>query len=219
MGDSDNLITARKYAQEIKRKVNKSYNKMYIELDYVYQKMLLLRKKKYAALKVVKFELDSSKNCAKNIVTEQEIKGLDLVRRDWSLISKTVGRNVLDIILSKDKQVDDVIIGIQELLTKHRQASDKNEIELKQYVITKKLTKKPSDYPDPTKQAHVMVAMQMNKSLGMNAGSGSFIEYVVCCQNRDGTDAKHGSKSGVALRAYHIKEIEQNTELQIDKEW
>merc|ERR1712176_914879 len=133
MGDSDNLITARKYAQEIKRKVNKSYNKMYIELDYVYKKMLLLRKKKYAALKVIKFELDasSSPHCAKNIVTAKEIKGLDLVRRDWSIISKEAGQRVLDIILSGDQGSDDVISSIQELLVKHREASDKNEIELK----------------------------------------------------------------------------------------
>eukprot|EP01084_Bolivina_argentea_P193924 332686_1 len=44
--DCDNLIKARNFAKEIKKKVNKTYKKMYLELDYVFSKMLLLRKKK-----------------------------------------------------------------------------------------------------------------------------------------------------------------------------
>lgn len=216
--DTNNLLVARKYAQDIKRQVNKTYSKMYIELDYVYKKMLLLRKKKYAALKVISHDVIG--NVAKNIKTEKEIKGLDLVRRDWSIISKEIGTRVLDIILSEDQACDDVIVAIQELLADHRSKSDKNEIALKQYIITKKLTKAPKDYPDPTKHAHAMVTMAMNDKLGMNAMTGSYIEYVVCTQPRNAGDSSAGSKSGVAQRAYHVKEIETaQPALIVDKEW
>mmetsp|Transcript_35311 Transcript_35311/g.31160 ORF Transcript_35311/g.31160 Transcript_35311/m.31160 type:complete len:562 (+) Transcript_35311:3-1688(+) len=222
--DTDNLIQARNYGKEVKKKVNKTYKKMYLEIDYLYSKMLLLRKKKYAAIKVLSFDTDSSGN-AINIKTSKEIKGLDLVRRDWSIISKDVGIKVLDIILSKEKQIDDVIIGVQELLQNYRKLVDENKIELKRFVITKKLTKKPSDYPDPTKQPHVMVAMEMQK-LGMNVQTGSFIEYIICTQNRDGTSVKTGgSNKSIAQRAYHIKEIEKSmsdgspSPLEVDRQW
>ena len=51
--------------------------------------MLLLKKKKYAALKI--------ENPGKESQTEvKEVKGLDLVRRDWCGLSKKVGNYVLD---------------------------------------------------------------------------------------------------------------------------
>lgn len=73
--DTDDLVEAKKFAMEIKKKVNKTYNKMYLDLDYVFSKILLLRKKKYAAIKVVKFDTDS-RGKAKNIVTKKETKGM-----------------------------------------------------------------------------------------------------------------------------------------------
>ena len=224
--DTDDLIQARNFGKEIKKKVNKTYKKMYLEIDYVFSKMLLLRKKKYAAIKVISFDTNSSGK-AINIKTTKEIKGLDLVRRDWSIISKDVGMEVLDIILSKDKQIDDVVIGVQELLQNYRKLIDENKIALNKFIITKKLTKQPKDYPDPTKQPHVMVAMEMQK-LGMNVQTGSFIEYIICTRNRDGTSVKSGgSNKSIAQRAYHIKEIEKSMQnkdniddiLEVDREW
>lgn len=46
--------------------------------------MLLLKKKKYAALTVTKQ--------GDNIVTAQELKGLDIVRRDWCMLAKEAGK-------------------------------------------------------------------------------------------------------------------------------
>lgn len=76
--------------------------------------MLLLKKKKYAAVKValdgslreVCFccEFMSSCKTGKVIVTclmqNIERKGLDMVRRDWSLLSKEIGDFCLNQILS-----------------------------------------------------------------------------------------------------------------------
>ena len=144
-----------------------------------------------------------------------------MVRRDWSIISKDIGGEVLDAILTEGAQVDDTVVVIQELLAKYRKMMDDNEIELKRFCITKKLVKAPKDYPDPRKMPHVMVAMAMRK-LGMNVDVGSFIEYIICKQPRE------SDGSGLALRAYHIKEIEDSITknkddptkaLQVDREW
>ncbi len=59
------------------------YTHVEIDIDGILKKMLLLRKKKYAALTVA--TNDPSK-------TKKEVKGLDLVRREWCDLSKEVGK-------------------------------------------------------------------------------------------------------------------------------
>ena len=66
---------------------------MEIEIDGVFKSLLLLKKKKYAALKVENFGTPNEK-----VITE--LKGLDMVRRDWCQLSKDVGNYVLKEILS-----------------------------------------------------------------------------------------------------------------------
>lgn len=55
---------------------------MELDLDGVFKRMLLLKKKKYAALIV---------NPGDESDTKKELKGLDIVRRDWSLLAKHSG--------------------------------------------------------------------------------------------------------------------------------
>jgi DNA polymerase alpha subunit A len=52
-----------------------------------------LKKKKYASLKIEDFNGEGKK-------VVKEMKGLDMVRRDWCNLSKTVGNFVLDQIMS-----------------------------------------------------------------------------------------------------------------------
>lgn len=54
--------------------------------------MLLLKKKKYAALSV-------HKTSDGKYTTQEEKKGLDIVRRDWSGLAKNVGELVIFIII------------------------------------------------------------------------------------------------------------------------
>ena len=56
-------------------------------MDGVFQRLLLLKKKKYAAVTVTRGR-DGS------MVTQQEIKGLDIVRRDWSQLAIQSGKYV-----------------------------------------------------------------------------------------------------------------------------
>ena len=94
---------------KLKHEVNQLYKCLEIEIDGIFQSMLLLKKKKYAALVVENFGTPDQK-------TSVELKGLDMVRRDWCQLSKTLGNFVLNQILS-GKQREDVILKLNEYLS------------------------------------------------------------------------------------------------------
>ncbi len=75
---ASNFDEAMKIGHDFKLAVNKRYKLLEIDIDAVFQRMLLLQKKKYAALKVE----DDGKT------TSKEIKGLDMKRREYSILSK-----------------------------------------------------------------------------------------------------------------------------------
>ena len=81
----DDLKKAKEVGQVVKKTVNEKYRLLEIELDGVFQKLLLLKKKKYAAV-VVEERPDGI------IKTSVEMKGLDLVRRDWCGLSVDVSK-------------------------------------------------------------------------------------------------------------------------------
>jgi DNA polymerase alpha subunit A len=95
--NKDNLAEVHKVGQEVKREVNKRYKLLEIEMDGCYRSMLLLKKKKYAAVVV-----EPSMHEGKTIYVERvEKKGLDTVRRDWCKLAKDVGDTCLDEIFKK----------------------------------------------------------------------------------------------------------------------
>lgn len=75
------LSEALKISASFKKAVNDRYKLLEIDLDGVFQRLLLLQKKKYAALKVE----DGGK-------TKVEIKGLDMKRREYCGLSKNVSQ-------------------------------------------------------------------------------------------------------------------------------
>ena len=75
------LAEALRIANEFKKKVNERYKLLEIDLDGIFQRLLLLQKKKYAAVKVE----DGQR-------TSLEIKGLDMKRREYSLLSKNASK-------------------------------------------------------------------------------------------------------------------------------
>ena len=101
-GDTDSIMIntgtnqvkeAIEMGKKLKAEVNVLYKCLEIEIDGIFKSMLLLKKKKYAALVVENFGTPDEK-----ITTE--LKGLDMVRRDWCPLSKKVGNFVLTEILS-----------------------------------------------------------------------------------------------------------------------
>ena len=78
------LSDALRISYELKKAVNDRYKLLEIDLDGIFQRLLLLQKKKYAAVKVN----EGSKT------TTTEIKGLDMKRREFSALSKNVSQCV-----------------------------------------------------------------------------------------------------------------------------
>lgn len=70
---------------QIKVEVNKMYRHVELDIDGVFKYMLLLKKKKYAAVSLARLPNGE-------LVETQEIKGLDMVRRDWSQLAAEAGK-------------------------------------------------------------------------------------------------------------------------------
>uniref|UniRef100_A0A6A7FRZ6 DNA polymerase n=1 Tax=Hirondellea gigas TaxID=1518452 RepID=A0A6A7FRZ6_9CRUS len=211
-GDTDSLMINTnctdydqcfKLGNKIKAEVNKLYKKLELDVDGVYKYMLLLKKKKYAALAMTK--LPNGK-----IVAEPELKGLDIVRRDWSLLASKAGKHVVDQILS-DQGPDERINNIHLHLEKLGQEVKEGKIELSELVITKQLTKRPEDYPDKASLPHVQVALRVNKSTaGKKLKQGDTVPYVIC---------EDGTNNSSSQRAYHPDELKSNSSLTIDSNY
>lgn len=99
------------------QQVNKRYRLLEIEMDGIYRRMLLLKKKKYAAVKV-----EPGPNGTSVEVVEQ--KGLDIVRRDWSPLCKDAGNAALGHILGgapKEEAVAAIHDALREVRDKARE--------------------------------------------------------------------------------------------------
>ncbi|XP_043480820.1 DNA polymerase alpha catalytic subunit isoform X1 [Leptopilina heterotoma] len=178
--------------KRIKQEVNKLYRKVELDIDGVFKYLLLLQKKKYAAVTM-------SKAASGKIILNQEHKGLDIVRRDWCPLASETGKTILDQLLCdqlSEIRMENIFTYLQKVATMVKE----NSVPLSKLVITKQLSKDPNDYPDK-KQAHVLVALRLNKEGGRMWKAGDTIPYIVC---DDGTD------KSATERAYHIEEYNKN---------
>ncbi|KDN44709.1 hypothetical protein K437DRAFT_274495 [Tilletiaria anomala UBC 951] len=210
-GDTDSVMIntnvteyaeAIKIGREFKKAVNKRYRLLEIDIDAVFQRMLLLQKKKYAALKIE----DDGK-------MTKEIKGLDMKRREYSMLSKDASAYVLDQVLSGEP-TEVVIENVHEFLRKLGKDVRSSQLPLDAFIIYKRLGKNPEDYPDAKSQPHVQVALRM-KAKGSSARSGDVIPYIFC--KPEGNAAL--TKSAQADRAFHPDELRRaESKLVIDYE-
>jgi DNA polymerase alpha subunit A len=108
------------------------YKCLEIDIDGVFKSLLLLRKKKYAALTV------SGRNPKDQTQLEyqQEIKGLDVVRRDWCLLAKQIGEKVIGEILS-GQACDIVLTNINKILNETGEKIRNNSYDLSLFEISK----------------------------------------------------------------------------------
>ena len=147
-----------KVGEALKREVNKQYKYLQIDIDYVFQRMLLLKKKKYAALKVTGVNNGT-------VTTQREVKGIDLVRRDWSLLTKVAGNQLLSFLFSESTR-DEFRVKIGDYLLNLSKKMKANQVPLDQYAITKSLTHSLKDYDmkNNSNNPHVVVALRMQKA-------------------------------------------------------
>ncbi|KAJ7623603.1 hypothetical protein FB45DRAFT_837909 [Roridomyces roridus] len=209
-GDTDSVFVntnvteldqALKISEKFKRAVNEQYDLLEIDLDGIFQRLLLLQKKKYAALKVE----DGTRSSI-------EVKGLDMKRREYCSLSKNVSQYVLDQILSGDI-AEDVVQHIHDYLTTVGQNVRDGKIKLDEFIVHKRLGKNPEDYPDAKGQPHVQVALRM-KLRGGDARHGDVIPYVFCLSEGETT-----AKTAQADRAKHPEEYRKSDELKLDYEY
>lgn len=210
-GDTDSIMVntnvleyedVYKIGNSIKQSVNKIYKQVELDIDGIFKRLLLLKKKKYAALIV-------EKDKSGKFVEKQELKGLDIVRRDWSQIAVIAGKLIINEILS-DNQMDTKIVNISTHLEKIGNNLREGKTPLSVLVITKQLTKSLKDYSNSNPQPHVTVAMRMNQTKNKRYKKGDVVGYIICL---DGTD------NAAMKRAYHIDELKSQENLTVDIEY
>ena len=160
--------------KKLKDEVNCLYKCLEIEIDGVFKSLLLLKKKKYAALNVVNWGTRDEQ-------VVKEVKGLDMVRRDWCNLSKAVGNKVLEEILS-GKEREAIVLELNNYLSDVGAKMKNGTMNLAEYVITKQLTRAPSEYANFSSLPHVIVADRLIKS-GAKASSdmvNNFVGYLIC---------------------------------------
>jgi DNA polymerase alpha subunit A len=91
--------------------------------------MLLLKKKKYAALIV-------EKTLTQGFTYKTELKGLDIVRRDWCQLARSTGEFVVSIILSGQSR-DDVLETIHNRLRDLGDEMRAGKIDIGEYEINR----------------------------------------------------------------------------------
>ncbi|VDC06072.1 unnamed protein product [Peniophora sp. CBMAI 1063] len=197
------LSEAMKISNELKKAVNDRYKLLEIDLDGVFQRLLLLQKKKYAAIKVE----DGGRS------TTTEVKGLDMKRREYCALSKAVSQFVLEQILSGEP-TEIVVENIHEYLEAKGEEVRTGKVPLDEFIIFKRLGKAPEDYPDAKSQPHVQVALRM-KARGASARAGDVIPYIFCVDE----GGESSGKTAQADRARHPDEIRKATDTKIDFEY
>lgn len=201
--NSTDLTQVRELGSSVRKEVNKLYKCLELDIDGIFKSMLLLKKKKYAAVTI-------NERADGVIYYEKEMKGLDLVRRDWCPLSKDAGKFVVEEILSgrpREEIVDNIHSFIMELSRRVRSGEE----DLSRFVVTKGLNKSPKDYPDCKGQAHLQVALKM-LAADKPVNIGDHIPYVICKEGEEGALP--------ASRARHPDDVKRSDgALTIDVEW
>ncbi|GAB1605260.1 DNA polymerase alpha catalytic subunit-like [Argonauta hians] len=210
-GDTDSIMVktnstdyndSYKMGNTIKTEINKLFRLLEIDIDGIFKSMLLLKKKKYAAINL-------QKNPDGKIVEVKELKGLDIVRRDWCDLAKDTGNFAVSEILSGRTQ-DTILENIHMELSRISEAVQNNTFPIEKYIITKQLTKNPEDYPDKKNQSHVLVALRMNGKNGKKLRAGDTVPYIIC---------QDGSTVSYPQRAYHPEELSKEDKLSLDTQY
>uniref|UniRef100_A0A672SXJ7 DNA polymerase n=1 Tax=Sinocyclocheilus grahami TaxID=75366 RepID=A0A672SXJ7_SINGR len=200
--NSTNLEEVFKLGNKVRSEVNKLYKLLEIDIDGVFKSLLLLKKKKYAAL-MVEPQGDGK------YTTKQELKGLDIVRRDWCDLAKECGNYVIGQILS-DQNRDTIVENIQKHLIEVGEKVANGSIPLNMFEIHKSLTKDPQDYPDKKSLPHVHVALWINSQGGKKVKAGDTVSYVIC---------QDGSNLAASQRAYALEQLQKQPGLSLDTQY
>lgn len=206
-GDTDSIMIHTKYPgtreyykkaknsiEELAKAINNKYKNIVIELECAFAKLLLYAKKKYAGLV---FNMNTS---------YIEIKGLEIVRRDYAKISTNLQEKVLKIILNEndiDYKIDNKKnINIEEIYKVCSNYYNNIEtIKSENFIISVILRKNLEFYETKNPLPHINLGHRLSKK-GINYKAGDVINYIM------------GKSTNATAEPYHP--IEYCT---IDYEW
>lgn len=152
-------------------------------MQKIYYPYVLYSKKRYAA---IKFEDPDEKG-------KMDVKGLALVRRDFSPITREILKTSLDTIL----HAKNTPTAIKETREKIRKVLD-NEYPMINFVMSKTLK---NDYKNLC-QPHLHVANKIYERTGFPVPSGSRVPFVYI-EDRANPDIKQSFKAEVRLFCYN----------------
>lgn len=202
-GTSSNYAKALEQSKGLRMTINAKYRNIEIEVDKVFKKLLLYKKKKYAGLCL----MDSGE-------TYIEYRGLDLVRKDFCRISANTSSKVLELLLldferqdvyerfygagprktvmnNGNKKIKDAIYS--ELA---KIAAGMQSVPVTEFIIHNTLSKAPENYGNAAVLPHVALALRL-KERGMKFEQGDVVCYVI---------GKSDVKQPIHKRAYHPTE-------------
>ncbi|ADM11550.2 DNA-directed DNA polymerase alpha [Encephalitozoon intestinalis ATCC 50506] len=203
-GEKSNYKRALEMSRKLRDTINSKHQKIEIEVDKVFKKLLLYKKKKYGGL-----YMDEDGK------TYVEYKGLDLVRKDFCEVSRKICKIVLELLLAdsedpmvyerfyKDKGEAKTILNngntkiIEAVYDELKNLSSNLEsIPSKEFVIHNTLSKAPESYDPSVGLPHVSLALRLKES-GMKFDQGDVVCYVI---------GKGDLREAVHKRAYHLSE-------------
>ncbi|CBZ25338.1 DNA polymerase I alpha catalytic subunit,putative [Leishmania mexicana MHOM/GT/2001/U1103] len=196
-GIKNDIKAVRDLGLDLKAKINKRYQSLEIDIDGVFRAILLLKKKKYAALTVTDWQGEGK-------TYKKEVKGLDMVRRDWCPLSKCVCDAVLSRVLNAEGS-EDILDYVMNYMRDVAEQVRAGRYTLDNFVISKSLTKEPEAYRGNS-FPHATVALRMKQRKEL-VRVGDLIPYVICTGDR------------LSDKAFHVEEVRQNSQLHIDSEW
>jgi len=165
---------ARKASNEFKKTIKKPHD---LEYEKTFWPFILLSKKRYVGNKYEDNDVDFKQNSM----------GIVLKRRDNAPIVKKIYGGLIDIILNKH----DISLSI-DFLKNELLKMESNKIDLNDLVITKSLK---SEYKDPTKIAHKVLADRMGqRDPGNKPQVNDRIPYVYIITKGNNKKALQGDK-------------------------
>lgn len=204
----ENFQEASQLGRSIRDHINKGRKYLEIGIDGYFRRILLLKKKKYVA------ELHTpDSNSELGYSSKKEIKGVEIVRRDWCELSRKTSIFCVEQILS-DKSSEDVSLIILDHLSEvgNRVRQEIQSKNIDDYVLYKGLSKMPGEYPDATKLPHVCVAQEMINQ-GKTVTPGMRIAFVIC------NEARNDNYDSISHRAYPVDEYLKRQDLSLDQDY
>ena len=152
---------------------------MKLEFEKIYEKYIILTKKRYMAL-VANTD---------GVIISSTKRGVCIQRRDGCKVLRTIYTEVKDMLLAdktKDEIISVVLDGINKIFTFGYSYKD--------YVVTKGLTKDIDGYNTKTLPAQAQIAQRMMKR-GIDVAVGSRIEYIFTTKCKYDKHINQGEKA------------------------